>query len=106
MSVQNRIGVTQKGPSPRHLLPRLAMAGPSVPPRAQSRAFLQLPIQLEAEGSLHQPLPLRSRRNTSFAASSCPEVLRSHSGTADAVSANACEYLPRLTLFNSSNNLI
>lgn len=51
-------GVPQEGPSPRYLLPPVAMAGPSQPPRAACHWGLWVCLPPQEGWSLHQPLPL------------------------------------------------
>jgi hypothetical protein len=81
-------GVAQEGSSTRHLLPGVAMAGPPVSPRAEGGTVLQLSLQREAEGRLHQSVPLRPGGVAGFAAGVGAEVLRSVSRSDDAVSAS------------------
>ena len=53
--------VPPQGAAPRHLLPGVALAGPAVPPRAEAAGVLRVPIRLQAERGVHQPLPLPPR---------------------------------------------
>ena len=52
-------GVPPQRAPPRHLLPRVAMAGPPEPPRTEAVRCLPLSLQRQAEGRLHQSLPLQ-----------------------------------------------
>ena len=53
-------GVPQERASSRHLLPRVALARPAIPPRAQAAGGVRVSVWLQAEGGLHQPLPLQA----------------------------------------------
>ena len=53
--------VPPQGAAPRHLLPGVALAGPAVSPRAEAAGVLRVPIRLQAERGVHQPLPLPPR---------------------------------------------
>ena len=66
-------GVTSEGPAARHLLPRVALAGPSESPRAEGSRLLRVSVLGQAEGGLHQPLPLSARREPWY--DPCPSHL-------------------------------
>ncbi len=51
-------GLPQEGASPRYLLPLVAMAGPSQPPRAARHWGLWVCLPPKEGWGLHQPLPL------------------------------------------------
>lgn len=51
-------GLPQEGASPRYLLPFVAMAGPSQPPRAACHWGLWVCLPPKEGWGLHQPLPL------------------------------------------------
>ena len=82
-------GVASQGSSARHLLPGVALARPPVAPRAQGRAVLQVPVQLEAEGGLHQSVPLRPGRVSGSPTRSRSEIFGPDTGPDDAVPANS-----------------
>jgi hypothetical protein len=69
-------GFTQEGPAPRDLLPRVALARPAVAPRAEAAGHLRVPLQLEADGGVHQSLPLQASRVACHAARSRATPLR------------------------------
>ena len=54
-------GIAPQGTAARHLLPGVALARPPVPSRTEARRGLRLPLQRQAEGRLHQPVPLPAR---------------------------------------------
>lgn len=56
-------GLPQEGASPRYLLPLVAMAGPSQPPRAARHWGLWVCLPPKKGWGLHQPLPLPEGRD-------------------------------------------
>lgn len=52
-------GFAQEGPSPRHLLPCVALAGSAEPPRAEALGYLWISFWIQTKGSLHQSIPLQ-----------------------------------------------
>ncbi len=94
-------GLTPEGSSARDLLPRVALARPADAPRAQAARLLQVPLQRQAQGGLHQPVPLRQGRVPRPPAGPRPQVLRPHSGVRfDALSGEEKTELKLLPLIN------
>ena len=65
------LGISKEGPSPRHLLPVVALPRPPIPPRTQGGGALQLCLSSAAGGGMRQPLPLHQDRPAHSASDHC-----------------------------------
>ena len=61
-------GFAQEGPASRHILQGLAVARSAVAPRTETAGNVRVPLLVETEGGVHQPVPLQKSRESGPAA--------------------------------------
>jgi len=96
--------LASEGSSSRDLLPSLALARPSIPPRIKTSRMLRVPVFRQTQGRLHQPLSLQANRDARPAARFSPQIYRTaicalHASTA--VSTSPRTHIPTERLLST-----